>query len=732
MKDSFTEEEELQSFGYKHFGVREGDRCTKYKTQLSLKAAIFLLYVLCTLLAIAVAILGYKVVQRVDHVSENIEHFQGKIVAMETSLKYLDGASGEKSENATSSLQVFRAGMSTLHQRLSEITDRVNGNQATLHKLQDSGQTVRTAQRSLRSQLELDTEMLRRVNTALTFQSINIHSLQELNARLQQELQKQVKVERSWQVTMYDLNHTQEQQVVTVMMLQQSLEVASQAMQHLHTDVKTLMQSTRHAQTDTEWLQGKMQNLQGLCTNASDHTVSNRDRLEELSSELNSLMETVQNISMIASVQELSLRQFGKQQLDYDNHTGLQFETLETRSDQTVDNLDHVTGNISSATHLLGDVNTELKTLRDCSDTISRHSDVLLGLNITLASMKSDSTGLRSAQDDLSGRLDQEVSNLSMLIEEMKLVDHHHTQFISNFSTLMGPPGCRGSHGDQGPQGVVGPPGQKGQRGNDGEPGQSGFRGETGEPGLPGFHGLQGAQGFLGSSGSKGPRGSGGRVGVPGTKGEPGSPGQPGSNGQLGHPGPPGPAGIQGQIGPSGDEGPRGLSGPPGSAGPHGLPGIPGRHLILPPLSEALHGDPLPSYSSQETGCPVDWLQFKDSCYLFSVVQLSFDEAKKNCDSNSASMVMINDVEEQRWLHMQTLGKGYFWLGLTDRNQEEVWQWVDGSFPVITNWKQGQPDNWRPRHGEGEDCAGLVHQGLWNDFHCDLPMSSICEKPICC
>lgn len=41
-------------------GIQEGTECTKCKNDWGLRVAIALLYVLCTLLTIAVAVLGYK------------------------------------------------------------------------------------------------------------------------------------------------------------------------------------------------------------------------------------------------------------------------------------------------------------------------------------------------------------------------------------------------------------------------------------------------------------------------------------------------------------------------------------------------------------------------------------------------------------------------------------------------------------------------------------------------
>lgn len=45
-------------------------------------------------------------------------------------------------------------------------------------------------------------------------------------------------------------------------------------------------------------------------------------------------------------------------------------------------------------------------------------------------------------------------------------------------------------------------------------------------------------------------------------------------------------------------------------------------------------------------------------------------------------------------------------------------------------WKPGQPDNWGHSHELGEDCAGLIHEGLWNDFFCEDLISYICEKEL--
>lgn len=50
----------LKFFIFSFAGIQEGTQCTKCKNNWALKFSIILLYILCALLIITVAILGYK------------------------------------------------------------------------------------------------------------------------------------------------------------------------------------------------------------------------------------------------------------------------------------------------------------------------------------------------------------------------------------------------------------------------------------------------------------------------------------------------------------------------------------------------------------------------------------------------------------------------------------------------------------------------------------------------
>ncbi|KAK9527632.1 hypothetical protein VZT92_014178 [Zoarces viviparus] len=730
MKDDFADEEEVQSFGYKRFGIQEGTQCTKCKNEWALKTSIALLYVLCTLLTIAVAVLGYKVVQRVDSVSEGIANYGGKIIAVETDLKKLDDQAGEKSENTTTEIETFKNNIWTLQRQLSAVEERIHSDQVKLTQLQSVGLDIQNSQGSVQGRLESNTANLHSVNGTLQSYGGMIGGLQEDTAWLQKEIQQQVKLQDQALLSISSLNFTQAQQRGLIAVLQRSVDDTSQAIQKMRNDFQSLEQMARQTRSDTEWLRGKVENLQVVASNASTLAKANNDSLEEVGSQLALVANQLQNTSSLTDAHDQRLREILDEQRDFDHLMSDKFDELEVRLDESEQSMDRVTGNISFTTQLLGAINLNLNDLRTCSQTVGRHSDFLVNLNSSVTDVRTDAAGLRSQQDELAARVDKEVTSLSIVMEEMKLVDTKHSQLITNFTILKGPPGPRGSRGDKGPQGPSGQPGQKGEKGEKGGPGIRGSRGEQGFPGPQGLPGIKGLPGVPGSPGSKGSRGSGGRAGPSGAKGEPGTAGLPGRDGQSGPQGAQGQPGIRGAMGPAGEQGPRGLPGPVGPPGPAGSPGQPGIPIQVPglPLGPVSLQDEAAPPTLWAPGCPVEWVNYRDKCYFFSKDLRSFDDAKATCESTSASLLIINNTEELKWLKKQTVGKGYFWMGLTDREEENVWRWLDGTEPAFTKWKPGQPDDWGHGHEMGEDCAGLIHEGLWNDFFCEDLISYICEK----
>lgn len=357
-----------------------------------------------------------------------------------------DDQAGVKSVNATSEIQTFRSDLETLQNQLNDITLRVTKDRDILHNLQNTGEDMRNSHVSVQSFLESNAASLRGVNQTLASYSSVINELQTDTARLQSEIQDQVRLQSQKQVSISALNITQSQQRNVLSMLQKTVEDTSQAVQKLRNEYQELQQTARQNLADKEWLKEKVQNLQVMAANNSALIRSNGEALDSLGSQLSLLVNQIQNTSVLTEGLDRSLRELMDHQRDHDNLTSSKFDDMEVRLDRHEYDMDRVTGNMSFSTQVLGTITSDLNSLRSCAETVMRHSDLLLGLNTSFTEIQDDNKDLHTEQDLLTARLDTEVRSLSMVMEEMKLVDSKHSQLITNFTILQGK--CR-THTEQ-------------------------------------------------------------------------------------------------------------------------------------------------------------------------------------------------------------------------------------------------------------------------------------------
>ncbi|KAK2810630.1 hypothetical protein Q5P01_000377 [Channa striata] len=143
--------------------------------------------------------------------------------------------------------------------------------------------------------------------------------------------------------------------------------------------------------------------------------------------------------------------------------------------------------------------------------------------------------------------------------------------------------------------------------------------------------------------------------------------------------------------------------------------------------------------------CEEGWEHHGPTCYYFSIVRSSWNQSREECRHCGGDLVKIDSREEQTFLRERLRNKmnedeDKFWIGLTDSEQEGRWLWVDGSEldTSLTFWgkndQNNEPDDWKGRNPEGEDCVrmgkkvGAVDLKCWFDQPCNEPHRRICEK----
>ncbi|XP_059577248.1 C-type lectin domain family 4 member F-like [Alligator mississippiensis] len=125
------------------------------------------------------------------------------------------------------------------------------------------------------------------------------------------------------------------------------------------------------------------------------------------------------------------------------------------------------------------------------------------------------------------------------------------------------------------------------------------------------------------------------------------------------------------------------------------------------------------------------WRHHGGNLYYFSKEKSSWEEAEQFCVSQNSHLSSVLSREEQEYLATELRG-AYHWIGLSDREAEGSWRWVDGSKYTEGFWSESQPDNWDQGVGGTEDCVHLSkpRYETWNDANCALQHHWICKAAL--
>lgn len=120
------------------------------------------------------------------------------------------------------------------------------------------------------------------------------------------------------------------------------------------------------------------------------------------------------------------------------------------------------------------------------------------------------------------------------------------------------------------------------------------------------------------------------------------------------------------------------------------------------------------------------WVYFNQSFYYISSSQMSWQDSRDDCLQNGSDLIIITSKEEQDFARQF---KKRTWIGLTDRETEGTWKWVDGTKLKESYWRTGEPNSYL---GSNEDCGEMWphEEQHWNDLECSYKNFWICEKAL--
>ena len=87
----------------------------------------------------------------------------------------------------------------------------------------------------------------------------------------------------------------------------------------------------------------------------------------------------------------------------------------------------------------------------------------------------------------------------------------------------------------------------------------------------------------------------------------------------------------------------------------------------------------------------------------------SWEESNIRCNSVGGNLVIVKKPQDIEFL--LTISNGPIWLGLSDKEKEGAYKWVNGDALEYANWDGGEPNN-----QGNEDYVQMFGNGKWNDL----------------
>ncbi|NWR94085.1 MRC1 protein, partial [Furnarius figulus] len=127
-----------------------------------------------------------------------------------------------------------------------------------------------------------------------------------------------------------------------------------------------------------------------------------------------------------------------------------------------------------------------------------------------------------------------------------------------------------------------------------------------------------------------------------------------------------------------------------------------------------------------DAGCKKGWRRYGTYCYFIGHIPATFSEANTTCEGEEGYLATVESRYEQAYL-TSLVGlrpEKYFWLGLSDVEDQGTFRWTNGEAVSFTHWDAGMP-------GSNPGCVAIRTEtaaGLWDVLDCETKQKYICKQ----
>ncbi|KAJ8396188.1 hypothetical protein AAFF_G00020550 [Aldrovandia affinis] len=468
-EDLTGEEEEMPSFR----GRTRGG-CIKCQQTRSLQLAVKVLYGFFAFLIIAVAILASLVFRKVDYLSEEESFYHKKIVKVQESIQDLSSTN-----NCSECFDVSHFGeeINRLKREFEEIQKMILDQEQILHQASQTQQSLTSSNNRLTRGVQNYSIAIKLINQSLERYLDQVNGWKIVITETDDAMKSLVQDQYDLKATVQQVNTTVGLNVLWMDALQRKTDEETLVSQKMTLDWQNYSKLLGTLKSNSTITSQAVRGIQNSISITHQRISMSSEMVHDLTLQVMNLQMQLDNVTSFMDEHEENMHDLNYHSKYYENRTGERFVTLEARMDSLELEIDTISSSINATVNHVQSmykyINIESSS---CQSRLGSHTDDLHDLNNTALLLLHLAETLRQQYMLLSVRMDVDVRNLSMVMEELKLVDTHHTQLIRNFTILKGAPG---------------PPGPKGNRGESGGKGLSGLTGNKGDRGVSGSRGVQ-------------------------------------------------------------------------------------------------------------------------------------------------------------------------------------------------------------------------------------------------
>ncbi|NWW54545.1 SCAR3 protein, partial [Pedionomus torquatus] len=418
---------------------RARTNCSRCQKNLSLQTAVKVLYVFSILLLVAVAVLAA--------LGEHGQVGEVQLLKVLPSLgQLLRDPSAFRSDEKTSgncSLchETGQLGqeITRLQGELEEIQKMLLVQEILLDRTSQAHDLLSSTSNKITSEVDNCSFSIRQVNESLGQFLAQVGGWQVVTSQLDNSLKGLAQERYDVRAAMQQMNFTLGQTSDWIQVIQRKTDEETLTLQKIVTEWQNYTRLFSGLRTTSSKTSELVKSIQGSVGAAVRQVGQNSENMHDLVLQVMGLQLQLDNISSFLDDHEENMNDLRYHHRYTQNRTAERFETLEGRMTSHEIEISTIFANINATD---SHVHSMLRYLDDvrlsCTLGFHTHAEELYYLNKSLSLVQGTTDLLRERYSLLSARLDFDIRNLSMVMEEMKVVDVRHGEMLKNITILRG------------------------------------------------------------------------------------------------------------------------------------------------------------------------------------------------------------------------------------------------------------------------------------------------------